>query len=381
MSAVDSLLDRGALHHARGHIAAAIELYREALALQPADIETRSNLAHALLEIGEELSALETLRGAPPPVQTHPQLQATEAALYCALGRHETALHILLPLTASGRTDEMAWINLALVQRELGADGPALASLREAHDINPDNARAAADLVAQLVSLGRADEACVIADDFLGRHPFDRQVLATYALALREAGRDDEAREISDPLAMPEIIDHDADDLPLGLLTEVAAHFADHPLAIRNPISKATRGGSQTGELDPASHPALAALTNWITAQLPIECRGLRWWATVLEAGGEQLPHIHPQSDWSGVFYVTLPALMQADEATAGALEIGRPPRHIRLRREPITQIVAPSPGRLVLFPSHLWHRTLTFTAAGSRVSLAFDALAASSDE
>jgi hypothetical protein len=30
-------------------------------------------------------------------------------------------------------------------------------------------------------------------------------------------------------------------------------------------------------------------------------------------------------------------------------------------------------PGRLVIFPSHLWHRTLDFSAAGRRISVAFD--------
>lgn len=380
MSSSDAMLDRGALLHARGHIAAAIKQYHEVLTAQPHDLEARSNLAHALLEIGESTQAFAVLHGAPAVVRDHPLLQATAAALHCALGQYAPALQLLAPLTASGRTDEMAWINLALAQRELGAEHQACAALREACDINPDNARAAADLCAQLISIGRAAEACIVADEFLERHPQDRQVLAVCALALRETGRDDEANEISDPLTMVEVLDHDAESLPTGLLDELCHHLAEHPLAIQSPASKATRGGLQTGELDPKSHPALAAVAHWISAQLPIECRGLRWWATCLTAGGRQLPHIHPQSDWSGVFYLELPAMMQAEDALAGALEVGSVPQHIRLRRDAPRQCIAPAPGKLVLFPSHLWHQTLEFDATGRRISLAFDALAAPTD-
>jgi hypothetical protein len=37
--------------------------------------------------------------------------------------------------------------------------------------------------------------------------------------------------------------------------------------------------------------------------------------------------------------------------------------------------VVRPERGKLVVFPSHLWHETLPFAAAGRRVSIAFDVL------
>jgi hypothetical protein len=66
---------------------------------------------------------------------------------------------------------------------------------------------------------------------------------------------------------------------------------------------------------------------------------------------------------------------MQQLDPAAGALEFGMPPAHLRLRSDPPKRIVAPMPGRLVMFPSHLWHRTLDFDASGRRISLAFDAV------
>ncbi|MFZ9904559.1 MAG: 2OG-Fe(II) oxygenase family protein [Steroidobacteraceae bacterium] len=372
---VDRLHDEGALWHGRAQLERAIACYRAALSVDPNALETRSNLAHALLEMGRQREAWQMLQDAPGPQRVHPTLLATAGALHCAEGRYAAAIDILNPLTRSGRVDEMPWVNLATCQRELGDEPGALTSLREACDINPDNARAQADLVGLLLSLGRAAEALEIADAFLERHPEDRQLLAVTALALQELGRTDEAREICDIDSMIDIIDRDELDLPPGLLQELADYLCTEPSLLQSPLSKATRGGSQTGELDPALHPGLLAIESWAKSLLPAELRGWRWWATILEAGGRQLPHIHPRSSWSGVFYVALPEELQQRDPGAGALEFGMPPAHLRLRFEPVTRIVAPMPGRLVIFPSHLWHRTLDFDATGRRISVAFDAV------
>lgn len=372
---VDRLHDEGALWHGRGQLERAIACYRAALELEPTALETRSNLAHALLETGRAREAWQSLEDSPAPQRQHPTLLATAGALHCALGSHAAAVDILDPLTRSGRVDEMPWVNLATSQRELGAENAALASLREACDINPDNARAQADLAGLLLSLGRPAEALDGADAFLERHPEDRQVLAVAALALQELDRMDEAREICDVDSMVDIVDRDELDLPPGLLQELAQHLGNESTLLQSPLSKATRGGSQTGELDPASHPSLLAIEAWVKSLLPIELRAWRWWATILEAGGHQLPHIHPRSSWSGVFYVALPEDLQHSDSSAGALEFGTPPAHLRLRSHPRTRIVAPMPGRLVVFPSHLWHRTLDFGVPGRRISVAFDAV------
>jgi uncharacterized protein (TIGR02466 family) len=106
----------------------------------------------------------------------------------------------------------------------------------------------------------------------------------------------------------------------------------------------------------------------------------LRLWGTRLTAGGAQSPHHHPLGEMSGVVYVGQPADMQATDPAAGALAFGRPPARIAsapglagaLEAE---HVVAPAPGLVVLFPSHLWHATRPFSAAGARVSLAFDAV------
>lgn len=392
----------GAVLHMRGHTAAGIAEYDGVLVRRPQDLDLRCNLAHALLEAGRGDAGLACLRSAPGR-SDHPQLRAAEGALLHALGRDAEALAVLRAVTATGQVDETAWLNLALVERARGAHAAALAALDEACDIGPDHARAAAERVEVLLLLGRADDACEAADRFLDRHPGDRQLLAAAALALAAAGEHAAARDIADPRRMVTLHDHADGVLTPALCAELAA-IVEHDASGRDdPFGKATQGGRQTGELDPASHPALLALESLLLdllrAEAPADADerhidagdigtgdigtgdiGLRLWGTRLTAGGAQSPHHHPLGQMSGVVYVGQPEDMQATDPEAGALAFGRPPA--RIAQAPgvagalgTEHVVAPAPGLVVLFPSHLWHATRPFSAAGARVSLAFDAV------
>ena len=377
----------GAVLHMRGHTAAGIAEYGAVLARRPQDLDLRCNLAHALLEEGRGEAGLDCLRGAPGR-GGHPQLRAAEGALLHALGRDAEALAVLRAVTATGQVDETAWLNLALVERARGAHAAALAALDEACDIGPDHARAAAERVEVLLLLGRADAACEAADGFLDRHPGDRQLLAAAALALEAAGQPAAARDIADPRRMVTLHDHADGVLTPALCAELAAIVEQDPSGRDDPFGKATRGGRQTGELDPASHPALLALESLLLDLLRDEGPGdaddddigLRLWGTRLSAGGAQSPHHHPLGEMSGVVYVGQPEDMQAADPEAGALVFGRPPARIAgapglADAVDAEHVVAPAPGLVVLFPSHLWHATRPFSAAGARVSLAFDAV------
>ena len=67
-----------------------------------------------------------------------------------------------------------------------------------------------------------------------------------------------------------------------------------------------------------------------------------------------------------------VPALDTADRQ--GWIRFGKPP----FRTQPeldADHFVRPKPGRLVLFPSYMWHGTVPFTTDESRMTIAFDAV------
>ncbi len=94
-------------------------------------------------------------------------------------------------------------------------------------------------------------------------------------------------------------------------------------------------------------------------------------WSVRLTSGGRHANHIHPQGMLSSALYVVVPSPEEAGAAPAGYLALGQPPTELCIDLPPV-RVIAPRPGRLVLFPSTMWHGTIPF-AAGERISIAFD--------
>jgi hypothetical protein len=94
-------------------------------------------------------------------------------------------------------------------------------------------------------------------------------------------------------------------------------------------------------------------------------------WSVRLTQQGFHVCHTHQQGWISSAFYVSLPAADEMGPAPAGWLELGAPPPDLRVDL-PAYARVEPKPGRLVLFPSTMWHGTVPFND-GERLTVAFD--------
>jgi uncharacterized protein (TIGR02466 family) len=97
------------------------------------------------------------------------------------------------------------------------------------------------------------------------------------------------------------------------------------------------------------------------------------WSVRFTGSGGYNRPHTHPHGWISSAFYVTAPEPQTGDASAAGHLLLGAPPPELELDLAPYASI-APVPGRLVLFPSTMWHATAPY-AAGERLNIAFDVI------
>ncbi len=388
-----ALANLGALLQYRGHVQGSIDCHRRALALDPDDLEVRCNLATTLVEAGRGDEALAECDAALAAAPGRPELLATKGAVLVGLGEYAAALPLLEAALDAG-PDDMALINLGMAFQQLGQPGEAISALETAIRVNPDNARAAADLTVLFSAAGRSDAALRLSAEFLQRHPGERLVLAARGVALRDAGQAGAARELVDLERLVRIREF---PVPQGFASiadfnaPLAALLRADPSLLASPLSKSTRGGAQTGELNPDAAPLLGAFRDVLNAELrsvmaelkregfaehPVMAWAsdrwtLRIWGTVLSAGGYQLPHLHPLAWLSGVYYVEVPPCPGDD----GALEFGAPPPRVPARAEPERRRVRAEPGRLVVFPSWYWHRTLPFAQPGERISIAFDVM------
>jgi uncharacterized protein (TIGR02466 family) len=112
-----------------------------------------------------------------------------------------------------------------------------------------------------------------------------------------------------------------------------------------------------------SGHPLLGV------ARQPIQFSGS--WSVRLSGQGFHISHTHPRGWISSAFYVALPEASQMGEPPAGWIHFGTPPPELGLALNPY-QKVEPKVGRLVLFPSTMWHSTAPF-ADGERLVIAFD--------
>lgn len=98
-------------------------------------------------------------------------------------------------------------------------------------------------------------------------------------------------------------------------------------------------------------------------------------WSVELSKGGHHVNHVHPQGWISSAYYVDVPPEVANEKTQAGWIEFGRPPLSIQsLTAE---KIVQPTPGKLVLFPSYMWHGTKPITGDQTRLTLPFDVVPA----
>jgi uncharacterized protein (TIGR02466 family) len=143
------------------------------------------------------------------------------------------------------------------------------------------------------------------------------------------------------------------------------------------------------------SEPAVNALTTWVTwavKQMVEASAGpdvvagpisLAAWATICRAGAYHAPHSHPDSAWSGVYYVD-PGTRDPDRPLSGVLEFVDPRAGVEAVTapgdpygEPVR--VHPQAGLLVVFPSWLYHWVHPYAGSAPRIAISFNATAARS--
>jgi len=96
-------------------------------------------------------------------------------------------------------------------------------------------------------------------------------------------------------------------------------------------------------------------------------------WSVRLQEGGHHVNHVHPMGWLSSAYYVDLPKSMN-DKDKKGWIKFGEPNFDVGQMAE---HFVQPKPGRLVLFPSYMWHGTVPFEGTDTRLTLPFDVVPA----
>jgi uncharacterized protein (TIGR02466 family) len=325
------------------------------------------------------------------------ELVLAKARLFDAAGEADQAADLLA--SAAQRLPKDFALQLAATHSALGrgqtaqAERLALAALALA----PDHTSALNQLAIVRLAQGRPAEALEAANRGLARAPHDQSLLGWAATAARLTG---------DPLHAS-LYDYDSlvgvyDLAPPSGWKTTEAWLADLARSLnalhvfeQPPSTQSLRGGGQTfqnlaGSRDPAIKGFFQAIARPLRQHMEKLGRGPDphrsrntghyaldgAWSVRLKPGGFHKDHFHSKGWLSSAFYVETPDAALDRDDRQGWLRFGQPPI-ATIPPLAADHYVRPKPGRLVLFPSYMWHGTVPFTTDERRLTMAFDAIPA----
>jgi len=281
----------------------------------------------------------------------------------------------------------------------------ALQAHRRAVQLAPGDVSARFNLALALLYAGEPVAAEAEAQEAVRMAPEDQQAWATLGLIWRALGDPREAwlNDYERHVQVFDLVPQPAWGDSRQFNADLAAALERMHTDTHAPIDQTLRHGSQTnGRLFDDPEPLLQQLRSLIAPAIdgyvaslsaqPSQRRhpllgtaGPRWrftdsWSSRLRGGGFHTRHLHPHGWISSCYYVALPdalgtgASQDGEAAQAGWITFGAPalaaPRGAEFA---VRRSVQPAVGRLVLFPSYMWHGTVPFPGTDRRLTVAFD--------
>lgn len=366
-----------------GRAADAITLLERTLAISPLWVEGHRSLAALRGQLGEDplASVLQALARHPAAPELH-HLAISLALQARDLARADAACSAAMAVLGTPRWLTLLAGHIASEQGALAEADQRFAGLGAPGDANEAWTRARHHLRA-----AQPEAAANLLEPWLGQ-PGEQAIWPYLALAWRMMGDPRHQWLEGDPRLVG-VYD-------IGLNTVELAALADHlrqlHFATAAPLDQSVRGGTQTdgnlllraeapihdlrqrllgiverhiAQLPPPEpgHPTL------LRARAPVRIAGS--WSVRLQDAGFHTDHVHPQGWFSSALYLALPETLGDGAADhAGWLSLGEA-RDLVPDLAP-QRLIEPQPGRLVLFPSIMWHGTRPFPA-GERLTAAFD--------
>ena len=386
---------------ASGQLVEAEDAFREGLRRDPDHAPMHEDFARLLwLRHGDLERASVALDEALERNPANASFWAVKAQLCATVG--DSAQAYALFARAAALAPDVVSYELAASAAALGTQPrKALDHARSAAAREPSSSRGG--LVQALLVAGDYDEASRLLEQAQREQPDDQQVLALQSVLWRLQG-DARYGSLYD---YARCVRAWTLDTPPGW-SSLDAYLADLRETLRrmhafrgHPPDQSLRGGSQTmGDLATHSDPVIRAFFDHAIAG-PI-VRHIEWlghgddpmrrrhggrgrvhaaWSVLLQPEGFHVDHVHPDGWLSSACYIDLPGTLgsgasEGEGSREGWLRFGAVPLPLA---SPMgaEHYVRPEPGRLVLFPSYMWHGTVPFRGPHTRLTIAFDVLPA----
>jgi tetratricopeptide (TPR) repeat protein len=367
---------------------------RKLLADQPNHLPAHQYLNQLLYRRKADKEFLRSYDEAEARLPGTPYFALDKAVFLARSDRHEEALHHYNQVLTLQPSQAFALAGRAAVLLKLDRIPEAVEAYRKALSVLPNDVSLLTSAAAAELMNRQPHEAENMAGFALSRAPRDQTALAVIGTAWRLTG-DPRAEDLYRYDSFVRVFDLDP---PQGY-ADMAAFNRDLDTVLtslhsdaREHIDQTLRNGTQTlGDIFSRGHPLIDALrSRFVEAiqryigELPssenhpfLIHRSAKFgfsgsWSSRLKSQGFHTNHIHPDGWISSAYYVAVPGSVRASSAKDGWIGFGAPSYEVGLK-EPVRRWVEPKPGRLVLFPSYMWHGTRPFQSEEHRTTIAFD--------
>jgi uncharacterized protein (TIGR02466 family) len=394
-------LERAELHQNRGSalvelgdVGSAIDAYRAAIERDPGDLVSHRSLNSLLWQQEQDDDYLESYRKA---LDEHPAavpLQLAYAMSLNQMGAFGEAEQALLRALGHSRQSSELVSLLAYTLEGQGRWDEALKLHGAAVNMPGSDPNQRISFARALLARRRPDEALHQAKLGAMHMPNNQRALAYLGLCWRMLGDEREAI-LNDYDNLVRVF-----DIPVPASFANAAEFNERlnevldglHIGKRHPPEQTLRGGTQTGgNLLDRQEREIRALVDSLRQCVDDYVRHLPHhpehpmlarrsdsfgfsasWSVRLRPSGYHTMHTHPLGWISSAYYVQVPPEIEGTDAAGGGLKFGEPDidigEHGTARRH-----IQPAVGRLVLFPSYMWHGTVPFESDQPRTTVAFD--------
>ena len=385
----------------QGKTEEALAAWQRAIALDPTNAEAHRELNALLYRMGrtqEFLASYDRAAQSLPPSHTAERgaLLLQKAGFLIDAERFAEARDCFAQLATMAPHSAGPQNGLAVAYAGLGQLDASIAAYEKSLGLQPEDSATKLRLACVLLQAGEARRALSLTEDAVARMTLDQTALAVHELTLR-ANSDPRAERLADYERHIQIFDLEP---PQGFSSmaefnaALNAHLDTLHTDLREHVDQTLRHGTQTApSLLEGRNALLGALRRRIEeavgiyiARMPQDDpghplngrRGAGFafagsWSSRLHDCGFHANHVHPQGWISSCYYVAVPDIVQEETAKQGWIKFGEP--SFKTALQTMRRTVQPVPGRLVLFPSYMWHGTIPFHATAARTTIAFDAV------
>ena len=380
--------------NALGREQEAVEAFRRAIALNPQDFGAHRDLNQLLYRLKRDDEFLKSYDEAAQKAPDVVQLPIAKASFLLNQDRPEEAREIFERIVARTPNSVEALNGLGVANLKLKRFDASIAAYEKALALAPGISTLVTGLAATLLSAGDAKKAAMMAEHALGASPTDQAALAILGSAWRMAG---DEREFSlngyEKFIRAYDLEPPAGYSDMGAFNRDLNAYLDtlHP-DVREYIDQSLRNGTQTlGNIFEGKHDLVDRLKARIAEAVDRYIRDMATdakhpllsrrtdsfkfagsWSSRLRDCGFHTNHFHPEGWISSAYYVALPETVADADSRSGWIKFGESGYEQGIG-DPVRRAVQPQPGRLVLFPSYMWHGTVPFRSAKTRTTIAFD--------